>query len=154
MSAGQKAYGREVQLSADLGVFHVEGWADFVLVLWNDGKPRLRIVECKANCRDHTYHRVQVALYGMIVRRMLQDDYPRPQPFQRRVLPSSGEAHSRLLRGPPGPHRSGEVEHYQSAMLWKSLRALCSHLVTSETIGGYTVRVYTPPVGPGAGSSG
>ena len=43
-----------------------------MLVLWRNGRPRLRIVECKASRRGKTYHRVQVALYGMMVRRMLQ----------------------------------------------------------------------------------
>ncbi|MDP9437183.1 MAG: PD-(D/E)XK nuclease family protein, partial [Actinomycetota bacterium] len=73
VEAGQGAYGREVKLAADLGAFRVEGRADFVLVLWRDGRPRLRIVECKASRRDKTYHRVQVALYGMMVRRMLRE---------------------------------------------------------------------------------
>lgn len=74
VAAGQSAYGREVKVAADLGVFRVEGRADFVLVLWRGGRPRLRIVECKASRRDRTYHRVQVALYGTMVRRILRDD--------------------------------------------------------------------------------
>ncbi|MDP9438851.1 MAG: AAA family ATPase, partial [Actinomycetota bacterium] len=73
LEAGREAYGREVKLAAELGAFRVEGRADFVLVLWREGRPRLRIVECKASRRDKTYHRVQVALYGMMVRRMLRD---------------------------------------------------------------------------------
>ncbi|MDP9440490.1 MAG: hypothetical protein M3P49_17415 [Actinomycetota bacterium] len=73
VEAGQSAYGREVKLAAELGAFRVEGRADFMLVLWRDGRPRLRIVECKASRRDKTYHRVQVALYGTMVRSLLRD---------------------------------------------------------------------------------
>lgn len=73
VSEGQRAYGREVKLAADLGAFRVEGRADFVLILWREGRPTLRIIECKASRRDKTYHRVQVALYGMMARRMLRD---------------------------------------------------------------------------------
>ncbi len=43
-----------------------------------------------------------------------------------------------------------EVEHYEAAMLWKSLRALCSHLVATGTVEGHAVCVYTPPVEPAA----
>jgi len=71
LSTGQSAYGREVTVAADLGGFHVEGRIDFLLVIWRDGRPRLRIVECKASRKDRTYQRVQVALYGMIARRLL-----------------------------------------------------------------------------------
>src|SRR5215217_2804388 len=49
LGVGQNAFGREVKVAADLGAFRVEGRADFVLVLWRDGRPRLRIVECKAS---------------------------------------------------------------------------------------------------------
>ncbi len=72
LSLGQPAYGREVKVAADLGAFHVEGRVDFVLLLWNDGNPRLRLVECKASRRDRTHQRVQVALYQMMVREMLR----------------------------------------------------------------------------------
>ena len=43
-------------------------------------------------------------------------------------------------------HIPAEVEHYQSAMLWKSLRAICSRQVGDTSIEGYSVRVFTPPV--------
>jgi len=71
LPVGQSAYGREVTVAADLGAFHVEGRIDFLLVMWRDGVPQLRIVECKASRKDRTYQRVQVALYGMIVRQLL-----------------------------------------------------------------------------------
>src|SRR5262249_26785853 len=45
-------------------------------------------------------------------------------------------------------HIPVEVDHYESAMLWKSLRALCSRLLATETLDGHTVRVYTPPLTP------
>ena len=38
---------------------------------WANGRPRVCQVECKASRRDRTYHRIQVALYRMLVRRML-----------------------------------------------------------------------------------
>lgn len=72
LSVGQRAFGREVKMAADLGAFRVEGRADFVLVLWREGRPRLRIVECKASRRDKTYHRLQVGLYVMLVRKLLE----------------------------------------------------------------------------------
>jgi hypothetical protein len=38
-----------------------------------------------------------------------------------------------------------ELEHYESAMLWKSLRSLCSQLIATENVDGHTVRIFTPP---------
>lgn len=70
----QPAYGRNICVSADLGAFHLKGEMDFLMVLWDQkGAPRLRIVECKASRRDRTYHRIQVALYYMIVRHILEN---------------------------------------------------------------------------------
>jgi hypothetical protein len=43
-------------------------------------------------------------------------------------------------------HIPAETEHYDSAMLWKSLRAICSHPVAVEAVGGHTVRIFTPPL--------
>lgn len=68
---GQQAFGREIKISGDIGSFHVEGRMDFVLLLWDGSRPRLRLVECKASRRDRTYHRIQVALYHMLVRQRL-----------------------------------------------------------------------------------
>ncbi|MEG4210775.1 AAA domain-containing protein [Microcoleus sp. S13_B4] len=72
ISSGQKAYGREISLEADEGAFQIKGQIDFVLILWEADRPKLRIVECKASRRDRTYHRVQVALYRMLVRQLIQ----------------------------------------------------------------------------------
>ncbi len=73
LSPGQSAYGREIHIEADLGAFRVAGQIDFALILWEEGQPKLRIVECKASRRDRTYHRIQVTLYRMIVRRLIQE---------------------------------------------------------------------------------
>jgi len=43
-------------------------------------------------------------------------------------------------------HIPAETEHYESAMLWKALRALCSVQVGSGTVHGHYVRILTPPV--------
>jgi hypothetical protein len=50
-------------------------------------------------------------------------------------------------------HIPPEVEDYDSAMLWKSLRALCSCQVARLTIAGNTIRILTPPIPPGAETS-
>lgn len=73
VAVGERAYGREVSLQADVGGWTVEGRIDFVIVEWADGTPGLRLVECKASRRDRAYHRVQVALYREMVRRLLTD---------------------------------------------------------------------------------
>lgn len=72
INLGQRAYGREISIEADLGGFLVKGKIDFVLVLWDGNQSRIRIVECKASRRDRTYHRLQVTLYRMLVRQLIQ----------------------------------------------------------------------------------
>lgn len=72
INSGQRAYGREISIEADEGAFQIKGQIDFVLILWEADRPKLRIVECKASRRDRTYHRVQVALYRMLVRQLIQ----------------------------------------------------------------------------------
>jgi hypothetical protein len=44
--------GREIELTGTFGAFEVNGRMDFVLVLWDRGTPRLRIVEAKASRKD------------------------------------------------------------------------------------------------------
>lgn len=39
-----------------------------------------------------------------------------------------------------------EVEQYTAAMLWKSLRGICTRIVAEEELDGHRVRVYTIPV--------
>ncbi|MDW8209061.1 MAG: AAA domain-containing protein [Chloroherpetonaceae bacterium] len=67
----QSGYGREVLLEGSLGAFRIAGRMDFVLVLWRDGRPYLRLVECKASRKDRTYHRIQLVLYRMLLRQAL-----------------------------------------------------------------------------------
>jgi superfamily I DNA and/or RNA helicase len=50
-------------------------------------------------------------------------------------------------------HVPAELEHYESAMLWKSLRALCTQELGRFDLDGHTVRVLTPPIGVSAGGS-
>ena len=38
---------------------------------WSNGRPRVCLVDYKARRSDRTYHRIQVALYRMLMRRML-----------------------------------------------------------------------------------
>ncbi len=42
-------------------------------------------------------------------------------------------------------HIPAEAEHYQSAILWKALRGLCSELVAESEVNGHRVRLYRPP---------
>jgi hypothetical protein len=41
-------------------------------------------------------------------------------------------------------HIAAEVEHYESAALWKALRELCSELVTLTEVAGHRVQLYRP----------
>ncbi|MFZ0011558.1 MAG: AAA domain-containing protein [Halobacteriota archaeon] len=66
-------YGRQVKIVASIGAFDISGIIDFVLLKWDEGKPRLVIIECKSSRRDRTHHRIQVALYRMLVRRWIRD---------------------------------------------------------------------------------
>jgi superfamily I DNA and/or RNA helicase len=44
-------------------------------------------------------------------------------------------------------HIPAELEHYESAALWKALRDLCSEFVAEAEVGGHRVRLYRPPAG-------
>lgn len=72
LSPGQNAYGREVRISSTLEGFRIEGRMDFVLLLWDVNIPKLRVVECKASRKDRTYHRIQVAVYRMLIQQLLE----------------------------------------------------------------------------------
>jgi superfamily I DNA and/or RNA helicase len=37
-----------------------------------------------------------------------------------------------------------EIDDYDSTLLWKSLRELCTSVIGTETVNGYTVRIFTP----------
>lgn len=70
-SASTSGFAAEVRLKGKIGAFDVSGRADFLLIVWRDGAPRLRVVECKASRRDRTYHRIQLAIYVTILKNEL-----------------------------------------------------------------------------------
>jgi hypothetical protein len=47
-------------------------------------------------------------------------------------------------RTPSLNHIPADLEHYQSAMLWKSLRDLCGIQVAEATLSGHRVRLLMP----------
>jgi superfamily I DNA and/or RNA helicase len=47
-------------------------------------------------------------------------------------------------------HIPAEIEHYESAALWKALRDLCTEFVSEAEVGGHRVKLYRPPPGCGA----
>lgn len=64
---GVPVYCREVTLTGRIGCFEVEGRIDFAVLLWDNGVPRLRVVEGKASRKDRTYHRIQLATYIILL---------------------------------------------------------------------------------------
>ena len=110
--AGQSSYGREVEIAAEIDAIRVEGRVDFILLLWVAGRPILRLVECKASRRDRTYHRIQVALYRLIVQKLLREAplsiggvLVRPEDVQcvvARIDEATNESHQ-ILALPPLP---------------------------------------------------
>lgn len=72
LTPGQHAFGREVSISAAIEGFRIEGRMDFVLLIWEGDTPHLRIVECKASRKERTYHRIQVAVYRMLVQQLIE----------------------------------------------------------------------------------
>jgi hypothetical protein len=74
-SPEQKAYGREISVEGNLEDFNISGRIDFVILRWGENnEPKLRLVECKASRKDRTYHQVQVALYRMLVRKLIEEN--------------------------------------------------------------------------------
>jgi len=71
---GQGVFAREVEISAERGVFSISGRIDFLIIRWVEGRPVLRVVEAKASRRDKTYHRIQVALYRMMIGQIIEED--------------------------------------------------------------------------------
>ncbi|MGB3511358.1 MAG: PD-(D/E)XK nuclease family protein [Microcoleaceae cyanobacterium] len=70
----EKAYGREISIEGYLGEFNIYGQIDFVVLLWENDEPKLRLVEGKASRKDRTYHQVQVGLYRMLVRQLIGEN--------------------------------------------------------------------------------
>ncbi len=68
----RKAYGREISIEGTLGEFNIYGQIDFVVLLWENDEPKLRLVESKASRKDRTYHQVQVCLYQILVRQLIR----------------------------------------------------------------------------------
>lgn len=73
-TTGDRIYAREVSLRGRIGAFDVEGRFDFLLVLWRDDLPYIRIVEGKASRRDRTYQRMQVAAYVYMLRAWVEQN--------------------------------------------------------------------------------
>jgi hypothetical protein len=71
LPTGTKGYVREVMVNGRLGAFTVAGQIDFFLLLWTGEKFQIKLVECKASRRDQTYHRIQVAMYRVLLRQLL-----------------------------------------------------------------------------------
>jgi CRISPR/Cas system-associated exonuclease Cas4 (RecB family) len=65
---GKALYAREVKISGQVGAFSLEGRIDFVLLLWKDGVPKVRVLELKASRRNRSHHYVQLALYASLVK--------------------------------------------------------------------------------------
>lgn len=69
---GQNSFAREAQIHGNIGRFDVSGRIDFIVIRWSNGRPLLRVVEAKSSRKDKTYHRIQVALYRMVVRQLIE----------------------------------------------------------------------------------
>jgi len=67
---GGALYAREVEISGQVGVFSLEGRMDLVLLHWEDGAPKVRVLELKASRRNRSHHYVQLALYASLVKGM------------------------------------------------------------------------------------
>jgi len=67
---GGALYAREVEISGQVGVFPLQGRMDLVLLHWEDGVPKVRVLELKASRRNRSHHYVQLALYASLVKGM------------------------------------------------------------------------------------
>lgn len=72
VNEGEQVFAREVKIKGQIGGFLLDGKMDFALILWQNGRPRLRLVECKASRKDQTYHRLQIATYRILIAKLLQ----------------------------------------------------------------------------------
>ncbi len=73
LEADLKVFEQEISVRGTIGGFTVEGRIDFAVLRWQNGAPRLWLVECKASRRDRTYQRIQAVIYLVLVRALLQD---------------------------------------------------------------------------------
>ena len=65
---GRALYAREVEISGQVGAFSLKGRIDFVLLRWENGAPKVRVLELKASRRNRSHHYVQLALYASLVK--------------------------------------------------------------------------------------
>ena len=72
VSIGENIYARELEVSCIYGKYRLLGRIDFALLYWDQTTLKLKIAECKASRRDRTYHRIQIALYKLIVTELLR----------------------------------------------------------------------------------
>ncbi|KAG2499040.1 hypothetical protein HYH03_003225 [Edaphochlamys debaryana] len=54
-------------------VVSISGRADFVILLWRDGRPVLRVVECKASLQPQTKFLIQLVAYKLLLTRLLAE---------------------------------------------------------------------------------
>ena len=71
---GVSAFVREVEVESPVGEFILFGRIDFFVIVWDRGIFRVRIVEGKASRKDRTYHRLQLAAYLILLRRLIERD--------------------------------------------------------------------------------
>lgn len=71
LAEGELAYGREISVEGGIEAFAVLGAIDFVLVEWDAGRPRLRLIEGKSSRKDRTYHRIQLVCYQLLIEQEL-----------------------------------------------------------------------------------
>jgi hypothetical protein len=67
-------FAREVEIRGTIGAFDVTGRMDFVIVLWENGDPRLRVVETKSSRKEKTNQRIQVAIYEILLGQALNEE--------------------------------------------------------------------------------
>lgn len=71
---GERVFAREVKLDGNIGDFPIQGRLDFIILLWVENRPMLRIVEAKASHKDRTYHKIQVTLYRMLIEQLITNN--------------------------------------------------------------------------------
>lgn len=71
---GTPVFAREVNIRGTIGAFNVTGRMDFVILLWENGEPRLRVVETKSSRKEKTNQRLQVAIYEILLAQALDED--------------------------------------------------------------------------------
>jgi hypothetical protein len=73
-NAEMKIFGRELNIIGTINQFEIKGRIDFLIIQVVDGALKIKIVECKASRRDKTYHRIQVCIYKLLLKKFLRDN--------------------------------------------------------------------------------